>query len=184
MDTRYTNVAIRPPILDGTNYDPWKLKMSIYIQSIDSRAWKHVLDGWSPPMRDDDIPGLKPRAQWTADETTSSNYNAKAINSIFTSVDMNMFNLIGTYTCARDSWEKLQTHCEGSASVKKTRMLLLTSKFEKLRMEENETIVEYNLKSLSNEASVLGDPISNERLVSKVLRSLPKRFHTKVCAID
>ncbi|XP_073137278.1 uncharacterized protein [Henckelia pumila] len=137
-------------------------------------------------MRDDDIPGPKPRAQWTADEITSSNYNAKTINAIFTSVDMNMFNLIGTCTCARDAWEKLQTHCEDSTSVKKTRMRLLTSKFEKLRMEESETIMEYNtrLKSLANEASVIGDPISNERLMSKVLYSLPKRFHTKVCVID
>ncbi|XP_073153275.1 uncharacterized protein [Henckelia pumila] len=143
MDTPYTS-SIRPPILDGTNYGPWKLKMSMYIQFIESRAWQRVLDGWTPPMRDDDVPGPKPRAQWTADENTAAIYNAKALNAMFTSVDMNMFNLIGTCTCARDG----------------------------------------RLKSLANEASVLGDPISNERLVSKVLRSVPKRFHTKVCAID
>ncbi|XP_073152192.1 uncharacterized protein [Henckelia pumila] len=185
MDTPYTS-AILPPILDGTNYGPRKLKMSMYIQSIESRAWQRVLDGWTPPMRDDDVPGPKPRAQWTSDENTAAIYNAKALNAMFFSVDMNMFNLIGTCICARDAWEKLQTHCEGSASVKKTRMRLITSKFEKLRMEESETIMKYNgrLKSLENEASVLGDPISNERLVSKVLRSVPKRFHTKVCAID
>ncbi|XP_073129031.1 uncharacterized protein [Henckelia pumila] len=155
--------------------------MSMYIQSIESRAWQRVLDSWTPPMRDDDVPGPKPRSQWTADENTAAIYNAKALNAMFTSVDMNMFNLIGTCTCARDSWEKLQTHCEGSASVKKIRMRLITSKFEKMRMEESETIMEYNgrLKSLANEASILGDPISNERLVSKVLRSVPKRFHTK-----
>ncbi|XP_073159116.1 uncharacterized protein [Henckelia pumila] len=65
-------------------------------------------------------------------------------------------------------------------------MRLLTSEFEKLRMEESEAIMQYNtrLKSLANEASVLGDPISNEQLVCKLLRSVPKRFHTKVCAID
>ncbi|XP_073119679.1 uncharacterized protein [Henckelia pumila] len=137
-------------------------------------------------MRDDDIPGPKPRAQWTPDENIASIYNVKSLNAMFTSVDMNMFNLIGTCTCARDAWEKLQTHCEGSASVKKTRMRLITSKFEKMRMEESETIMEYNgrLKSLANEACVLGDPISNERLVFKMLRSVSKRFHTKVCAID
>ncbi|XP_073152566.1 uncharacterized protein [Henckelia pumila] len=113
-------------------------------------------------MRDDDVPGPKLRSQWTADENTTAIYNAKALN-------------------AMDAWEKLQTHCEGSPSVKKTRMRLITSKFEKMRMEESETIMEYNgrLKSLANEASVLGDPISNERLVSKVLRLVPKRFHTK-----
>ncbi|XP_073121547.1 uncharacterized protein [Henckelia pumila] len=160
--------------------------MSIYIKFIESRAWQHVLDGWSPPMRNEDIPGPKPRAQWTADESTAAIYNAKALNSIFTSVDMNMFNLIGTCICARDAWKKLQTHCEGSASVKKTSMCLITSKFEKMRMEKNETIMQYNtrLKCLAYEAFVLGDPISNERLVFKVLRSVPKRFHTKVCAID
>ncbi|XP_073122014.1 uncharacterized protein [Henckelia pumila] len=185
MDTPYTS-SIRPPILDGTNYNPWKLKMSMYIQSIDSRSWQHVLDGWTPPMREDDIPGPKPRAQWTVDENTAAIANAKAINAMFVSVDINMFNLIGTCTCAMDVWEKLQTHCESLASVKKTRMRLLTSKFEKLRMEESETIMEYNgrLKTIANEASILGDPISNERRVSKVLRSVPKRFHTKVCAID
>ncbi|XP_073121582.1 uncharacterized protein [Henckelia pumila] len=186
MDTPYTNVAIRPPILDGTNYGTWKLKMSIYIQSIDSRACQRVLDGWSPPMRDKEGGGPKPRTQWKADEIYSSNYSAKAINAIFTSVDMNMFNIIGTCVCARNAWKKLQTHCEGSASVKKTRMRLLTSKFEKLIMEENEIIMQYNtrLKSLANEASVSGDPISNEILVSKVLCSVPKRFHTKFCATD
>ncbi|XP_073151933.1 uncharacterized protein [Henckelia pumila] len=149
--------------------------MSMYIQSIESRAWKRVLDGWSPPMRDDDVPGPKPRSQWTAEENTAAIYNAKALNAMFVFVDMNMFNLIGTCNCARDVWEKLQTHCEGSTSVKKTRMCLITSKFEKMKIEETETIMEYNgrLKSLENEASVLGDPISNERLVSKVLRSVP-----------
>ncbi|XP_073120251.1 uncharacterized protein [Henckelia pumila] len=137
-------------------------------------------------MRDDDISGPKPRAQWTTNENTAAIYNAKALNAIFTSVDMNMFNLIGDCICARDAWKKLQTHCEGSASVKKTRMRLINSNFEKMRMEESETIMEYNgrLMSLSNESFVLGDPISNERLVSKVLRSVPKRFYTKVCAMD
>ncbi|XP_073119753.1 uncharacterized protein [Henckelia pumila] len=180
MDTTYTS-AIRPPILDGTNYGPWKLKMRMYIQSIESRAWQRVLDGWTPSMRDNDVPGPKPRSQWTADENTTAIYNAQSLNVMFTSVDMNIFNLIGTCTCGRDAWEKLQTHCEGSDSVKKTRMRLITSKFEKMRMEESETIMEYNgrLKSLANEVSILGDPISNERLVSKVLRSVPKRFHTK-----
>ncbi|XP_073120753.1 uncharacterized protein [Henckelia pumila] len=99
---------------------------------------------------------------------------------------MNMFNLNCTCVRARDAWEKLQIQCEGSASVKKIRMLLLTSNFEKLRMEESEPIMKYNtrLKILANEAPALGDPISNERLVFKILRSVPKRFHTKCCAID
>ncbi|XP_073151881.1 uncharacterized protein [Henckelia pumila] len=137
-------------------------------------------------MRDEEGGGPKPREQWMSDEISAANFNAKAINVIFTYVDMNMFNLICTFVSAQDAWDKLQTQCEGSTSVKKKRIRLINSKFERMRIEENETIMQYNarLKSLANEASVLGYPFSNEILVSKVLCTLPKRFNMKVCAID
>ncbi|CAM8926144.1 unnamed protein product [Rhodiola kirilowii] len=53
-------------------------------------------------------------------------------------------------------------------------------------MKESETITEYNTRvlELANEASALGKPIDEERLVSKVLRSLPPRFAMKVTAIE
>ncbi|CAM8965583.1 unnamed protein product [Rhodiola kirilowii] len=53
-------------------------------------------------------------------------------------------------------------------------------------MKESESIAEYNTRvlELSNEASALGKPIDEERLVSKVLRSLPPRFAMKVTAIE
>ncbi|CAM8889891.1 unnamed protein product [Rhodiola kirilowii] len=53
-------------------------------------------------------------------------------------------------------------------------------------MKESESITEYNTRvlELSNEASALGKPIDEERLVSKVLRSLPPRFAMKVTAIE
>ncbi|XP_075499100.1 uncharacterized protein LOC142537473 [Primulina tabacum] len=63
---------------------------------------------------------------------------------------------------------------------------MLTSKFEMMRMEESENILEYDrrLREIANEAFSVGEAISNERLVSKVLRSLPERFNIKICAID
>ncbi|XP_073049011.1 uncharacterized protein [Primulina eburnea] len=63
---------------------------------------------------------------------------------------------------------------------------MVTSKFESLRMEDKESILEYDsrLRQLSNEAHSLGDPMPNKRLVNRVLRSLPERFNVKVCAIE
>lgn len=63
---------------------------------------------------------------------------------------------------------------------------MLTSKYEGLRMEENENITDYDrrLRDIANEAFSLGEPISNQRLVSKVLKSLSERFNIKICAID
>ncbi|XP_073057055.1 uncharacterized protein [Primulina eburnea] len=183
-----TNTVFRPPVLDGSNYALWKVKMRVFIKSIDERAWQRVLDGWSPPKLEDadGDTRLKPESAWTVDEVQSSNYNSKALNAIFSSVDTRMFNLITISVCAKDAWEILQKHCEGSASVRKTRLRMVTSKFESLRMEDKESILECDcrLRQLSNESHSIGDPIPNERLVNKVLRSLPERFNVKVCAIE
>ncbi|XP_073310937.1 uncharacterized protein [Primulina huaijiensis] len=162
MDTSLANAALRPPVLDGTNYS----------------LWKRVINGWTSPsildQNGDSLP--KPETDWTTDEVQNSNYKSKALNVIFTSVDMNMFSLIKNCTSAKSAWDILQRHCEGSESVRRTR----------LRMEESENILDYDrrLREIANEAFSLGDPISNERLVSKVLRSLPERFNIKICAID
>jgi hypothetical protein len=36
----------RPPLLDGSNSDYWKSRMSVFLKSIDSKTWKAVLKGW------------------------------------------------------------------------------------------------------------------------------------------
>ncbi|XP_075507612.1 uncharacterized protein LOC142544452 [Primulina tabacum] len=188
MDTSLANAALRPPVLDGTNYSLWKVKIRFYIKSIYERAWQRVISGWTPPKRvDEDGDNLiKPESDWTTEEVQVSNNNSKALNAIFSSVDMNMFSLITNCTSAKDAWEILQRHCEGSESVRRTKLRMLSSRFENLRMEETETITYYDrrLREIVNEAFSLADPISNERLVSKVLRSLPERFNIKICAID
>ncbi|XP_073153496.1 uncharacterized protein [Henckelia pumila] len=92
--------------------------------------------------------------------------NNKALNAIFTSLDSNMFALVTNCVCAKQAWKKLQMHCEGSESVRRTKIRILTTQFENLRMEESETIDEYErrLRKIENEAIDLGDAISNERL--------------------
>ncbi|XP_031090976.1 uncharacterized protein LOC115995973 [Ipomoea triloba] len=60
------------------------------------------------------------------------------------------------------------------------------TRFEELRMKDEQTIVEFNarVQELKNEAAVLGEPFSSDKLVRKILRSLPIRFRMKVTAIQ
>ena len=53
-------------------------------------------------------------------------------------------------------------------------------------MEEDETFDEFyaNLKDIVNLAFNLGDHILEPKIVRKVLRSLPKRFHAKITVIE
>lgn len=75
---------------------------------------------------------------------------------------------------------------EMSVGLRNAKSRLVYSNFEKLRMGENETIDSYTsrLFDLVNEAHSLGCPMSNEALVNKVLRSLPKKFNMKVAIIE
>ena len=63
---------------------------------------------------------------------------------------------------------------------------LLTTKFENLRMKEEERIQEFhmNIIEVANACSTLGEKIPEEKLVRKMLRSLPKIFNMKVTTIE
>ena len=61
-------------------------------------------------------------------------------------MDLNVFELINSRTLAKDVWKILEVAFEGTSKVKISRLQLLTYKFESLRMIEEETIVEYNVK--------------------------------------
>ena len=61
----------------------------------------------------------------------------------------------------------------------------LTSSFEEMRMEEDETFDEFyaKLKDIVNSAFNLGERIAESKIVRKILRSLPERLHAKITAI-
>ncbi|CAA0820566.1 Unknown protein [Striga hermonthica] len=163
------------------------MRMTSYIKSIDGRAWLSVLTGWEPPTKEvEGVKHEKNEAEYSTGESSSANFNSKALNAIFGTVDENMFRLISTCTTAKDAWDTLQRHCEGSKSVCQTRLRLLAAKFETIWMLENENISSYTAKlmNIANECYSLGEPISNEKLVAKVMRSLPKRFNMMITALD
>ncbi|XP_073121637.1 uncharacterized protein [Henckelia pumila] len=156
---------------------------------MDEHAWQSILTGWTAPKivdKDGDYI-INSETTWTTEEAQILSFNAKTINAIFFfSVDMRMFSLITDCVTAKDAWHTLQENYEGSESVKRTRMRLLNSKFENIRMSKDETIFEYDqrLRELVTEAFNLEELISNERLVNKVLRSLPERFNGKIWALE
>jgi len=96
-----------------------------------------------------------------------------------------MFRLIKQCIVAKDVWEILKTAHEGITKVKRAKFQLLTTKFENLRMMEDESIQDYylNILHIANAFESLGEKISDEKLVRKILRSLPKRFDMKVTTI-
>ena len=129
----------RPPLLDGSNYSYWKARMKAFIKALDERAWRSVLSGWTPPTTTDTegktIP--KPELEWTSEEDKLASYNSKALNAIFNAVDPTQFKQISTCESAKVAWEILQTAFEGTSSVRLSRLQILTTRFETLKISED-----------------------------------------------
>jgi len=164
--------------------------MIAFLKSIDSKTWKAVLKGYEHPVALDKDGNktavLKSEEEWTTAEDESSLANSRALNAIFNGVDKNMFKMIKQCTVAKVTWEILKTAHEVTSKVKSLRLQLLTTKFENLKMMEDENIQDYylNILDIANSFDSLGEKISDEKLVRKILRSLPKRFDMKVIAIE
>jgi len=180
----------RPPLLDGSNYDDWKSCMTAFLKSIDIKTWKAVLKGWEHPVvLDKDgnkTANLKPEEEWSKEEDELALENSKALNALFNGVDKNLFRLIKQCTVAKDAWEILKTTHEGTSKVKMLRLQILNTKFENLKMMEDENIQDYylNILDITNSFDSLGEKMSDDKVVRKILRSLPKRFDMKVTAIE
>jgi hypothetical protein len=70
--------------------------------------------------------------------------------------------------------------------VKSAKLQMLISRFEEIKMLEEETFEEFysKMSDLRNSMVSLGKPISDVKLIQKILRSLPERFRIKVTTIE
>ena len=128
----------------------------------------------------------KPEVEQTVEEDSLANYNSKALNAIFNAVDANQFKLFSTCEIAKDAWEILETAHEDTDTVRLSKLQILTTRFENIRMNEEQSVIEFNARlcDIANEAFTLGKRFSEVKLVRKTLRSLPRRFAYKVTAIE
>ena len=105
---------------------------------------------------------------------------------MFCGVTNEEFKKISSTTVAKEAWTILETTYEGTKAVKTVKLQRLTSSFEEIRMEEDESLDEFyaKLKDIANSAFKLGESIAESKIVRKILRSLPERFHVKITAIE
>ena len=80
----------------------------------------------------------------------------------------------------------LETTYEGTKAVKTVTLQRLTSSFEEIRMEQDETFDEFyaKLKDIVNSTFNFGESIAKPKKFRKILWSLPKRFHAKITVIE
>ena len=119
-------------------------------------------------------------------KTKAANFNNKALNALFSAVTNEVFKKISSTKTSTEAWTILQTTYEGTKAVKDSKFQRLTTSFEEIKMEEDKLFDEFyaKLKDIVNSVFNLGETILEPKIVRKVLRSLPERFHAKLAAIE
>ena len=112
----------------------------------------------------------------------AANFNSKSLNALFSAVMNEEFKKISSIETAKEAWTILQTTYEGTKTVKDSKLQRLTTSFKEIKMEEDELCAK--LKDIVNSAFNLGKTILEPKIIRKMLRSLPERFHAKITAIE
>ena len=105
---------------------------------------------------------------------------------MFSAVTNEEFKKISSIENTKEAWTILQTTYETTKAVKDSKLYRLTTSFKKIKMEEDESLDEFyaKLKDIMNSAFNFRETIPKSKIVRKVLRSLPERFHAKITAIE
>ena len=106
--------------------------------------------------------------------------------ALFSAVTNEEFKKISSTETVKDAWTILQTTYKGTKAVKDSKLQRLTMSFEKIKMEGDESFDEFyaKLKDIVNTTFNLGKIIPKPKIVRKMLRTLPKRFHAKITVIE
>ena len=120
--------------------------------------------GWTKPK---EVP-----VDWDDAKIKAANFNSRALNALFCAVMNEEFKKISSTKTAKEAWNILQTTYKGTKVVKDSKLQRLTTSFEEIMMDENESFDEFyaKLKDIANsKLLILGKPFLNPRLLERCL---------------
>ena len=108
------------------------------------------------------------------------------MNALFNAITNEESKKTSSTETAKEAWTILQTTYKGTKVVKDSKLQRLTPSFEEIKMEEDESFDEFyaKLKDIVNSTFNFEEIIPEPKIVRKVLKFLPVRFHAKITAIE
>ena len=101
------------------------------MQSLDKKVCQAIEIGWTKPK--------KALADWDEAKNMAANFNSRALNALFSALTNEEFKKISSIQIAKEAWTILQTTYEGTKAVKDSKLQRLTTSFEEIKMEEDES---------------------------------------------
>ena len=86
---------IIPPLFDDTNSAYWKVRMRVFLPSLDKKEWQAVWIGWTKPK--------EAPANWGDAKIKVANFNSRALNALFNAVTNKEFKKISSIETAKEA---------------------------------------------------------------------------------
>ncbi|KAL5562884.1 hypothetical protein UlMin_032631 [Ulmus minor] len=103
------NSTTRPPLFNDNNYGYWKVRMIIFLQSMEYELWEVIEKGPYIPMNKVEGSSVeKSKSEWNDTDKKQISINAKAMNILFCALSMEEFNRIRSCKTAKDIWNTLE----------------------------------------------------------------------------
>lgn len=173
------NFSLPYPILNGDNYQSWSIKMKSHLKALS--LWEVVESDYEPTP----LP-QNPTLNQIKKHDEEKAKKPKALSCIHSAVSDGIFTSIMTCESPKEAWEMLKEEFEGNDQTKLMQVLNLKREFEMQKMKKGETIKEYvgKLMAIVNQIRLLGETFSNERVVDKILVTVPERYESKISSLE
>ncbi|KAL6209674.1 hypothetical protein ACLB2K_020614 [Fragaria x ananassa] len=112
--------------------------------------------------------------------------DAKALSKIQNVVTTENFPRITRDNTAKEAWEILEREFQGDSKARTIKLQSLRREFHNLKMRESECIQDYSslVTEVVNQMRTLGEDLSDQKVVEKILISLTEKYDPIVGAIE
>ncbi|KAM1223481.1 hypothetical protein PS2_042180 [Malus domestica] len=176
---------LRTPVFNGENYEFWSIRMKNILKS--HGLWDLVENGFdaSNPKKEkkkiEDIEVTEVEKPTLAEILMK---DARALGLIQGAVSDQIFPRIVNEETSKGAWDILKQEFRGDEQVRSVKLQGLRREFEYTRMKDNESLSVYltRLFDIMNQMKSYGEDLSRERVVQKLLISLP-RSYDPICSV-
>ena len=134
--------------------------------------------GWTKPT--------EAPADWDDAKIKVANFNSRELNVLFSAVTNEEFKKISSTKTAKEAWTILQTTYEGIKAVKDSKLQRLTTSFEEIKIEEDESFDEFyaKLKDIVNLDFNLGVANFNSKELNVLFSAVTNKEFKKISSTE
>ena len=181
-----------------TSIRHWEVKMLHHLEATDPDYLDRIRDGPFVPTRlypqvtgadgkvTNEYTGEKPKSEWSDKDKENVLKDAKVRNILFNSLDSVLTNYVLSCKTAKEIWDNLKVHCEGTKPVRKNMRALLIQQYEYFEAKSGESLTDTfdRFTKLINEMAMHGKYYDLEDMNAKFMKALPDFYSEKISAIE